>query len=242
MASLAKARRVYYDFLEQEAQRFFITAIASDTGLVKPKHFSGMKDYAVRERSCYDTVMAGVMQSSLRRLKIDNPLKDYNYPKILRDHYWQGNYFLDDLSGKDYVAGDANIYAFWFGIINSNSMLKKSIKSMQEVGLDDPFPLSYTKNTKKPRFILAEHFVPQWEAQSIWPQMGLFYIELLRKIDKKKAREHLRSYKKVIEENSNFMELFTAHGKPYKSLLYSADGGMLWASMYLYLIKQRASI
>ena len=230
----------YGSFLEKEAKKFYKTVIDTKTGLVKPKKFSAMKDHAIRKSSCYDTVMVAVMQEACKKLRITAP--KHNYENILRKYYWNNDHFLDDLSGKSYISADANIYPFWFNIIKSKDMLSKAIKSMQNLGLDYPFPLHYTKTNAKPKFILAETLVPDWEATSIWPQMGLVYIELLRRINKSKAAKHLNEYKKIIEQNQNFIEVFNVQGKPYKSVLYSANGGMSWASMYLHLIKKKAGI
>jgi len=71
----------YKDFLEQEAERFFERVIDEKTGLVKPVRFSSMKDHSIRQSSCYDTVMAGVLQDALKKLKIKNPLHSFNYNK-----------------------------------------------------------------------------------------------------------------------------------------------------------------
>jgi len=230
----------YRSFLKQEAKKFYQTVIDPKTGLVKPKKFSAMKDHAIRKSSCYDTVIAAVMQEACKKLKIKIP--KHNYENILKKYYWTGEYFLDDLSGKNYIAADANLYPFYFGICKSPKMLKKAFEHIQNNGLDDPFPLHYTKKTTHPRFILAELLVPSWEASSIWPQMGLPYIELLRRINKKKAKAYLNSYTQLIEQNQNFIEVFNAQGKPYKSFLYSADEGLSWASMYLHLTKKKAGI
>ncbi|MEM2916641.1 MAG: hypothetical protein QXT19_04780 [Candidatus Woesearchaeota archaeon] len=47
--------------------------------------------------------------------------------KILLKHYWTGDYFLDDLSGKEHVAGDAQVFPFWTGVIDNKKLMKKSI-------------------------------------------------------------------------------------------------------------------
>jgi len=230
----------YRSFLKKEAKKFYTTVIDQKTGLVKPKTFSAMKDHAMRKSSCYDTVMVAVMQESCKKLGITVP--KHNYENILKKYYWNGEYFLDDLSGKTYIAADANLYPFYFGIFKSVKMLKKAFGHIQHNGLDDPLPLHYTKKTTHPRFILAEQLVPGWEASSIWPQMGLPYIELLMRIDKKKAKMFLDRYTQLIEQNKNFIEVYDDKGKPYKSILYSADEGLSWASMYLHLIKKKAGI
>jgi len=61
--------------------------------------------------------------------------------------------------------------------------------------------------------------------------MGLLYIQLLRKVNPTLAAKHIESYKKQVERHRTFLELYTPDGKkPYHSLFYAADEGMLWAA------------
>jgi hypothetical protein len=86
--------------------------------------------------------------------------------------------------------------------------------------------------------VWVEFFVKDWEQQQVWPQMGFVYMDLLRKIDKEKARFHLDQYMRKIEENKNFLELYTEEGGPYRTMWYCCDESLLWAGMYLDLKKK----
>ncbi|MBU1973843.1 MAG: hypothetical protein KKH52_00440, partial [Nanoarchaeota archaeon] len=111
----------YYDhkdFLNKEIQKFFRKVVDPETGLVNLKHFSSMKDMSVRKSSCYDNCQVAMLAKDLTSMKLFNPFKKYNYPQLIKDHFWNGNYFFDDITRKDYVAGDANLFPFIFGIIN----------------------------------------------------------------------------------------------------------------------------
>jgi hypothetical protein len=176
----------------------------------------------------------------LKKIKIlDNPFKKYDYKKLIKKHFWTGSYFLNDLSGHKEVIGDANIYPFWFSVFDSKEMLKKAVKSIQKNNLDKPFPLKYnSRKSKNEKMIFVEFFVHNWEKDAIWPQMAFVYIDLLSKIDKKKARFHLEQYTRVIKINKNFLEVYDPNGKPFSTPFYTVDESMSWAVMFLALKKR----
>ncbi|MBU1202061.1 MAG: hypothetical protein KJ583_07110 [Nanoarchaeota archaeon] len=223
----------YKDFIENEAKKFFEIVVDKDSGLVKKSHFSSMKDHAVRKSSCYDNVMVGWLSKNLKTLGFENPLSDYNFKKIIKDNFWTGSYFLDDLSGRKFITGDSNVFPFWTGVFNSRNMINSAVKSVRKEGLDKPFPLKYSM--KKSRVIWYGFFAKGYEFQNIWPMMSYPYIELVSSIDKELARVYLKRYSEVIEKNETFLEVYTPSGKPFKTLFYMTDEGMLWSAMHLRL-------
>ncbi len=228
----------YRGFLEAEANRLFHIAIDADTGLVrKDRVFSSMKDYARRSSSCYDNVMVAMLKAELDELHLENPLRHYNYKKIIRDAFWNGSYFADDLGGRDYVAGDANVFPFWSGLFSSAAMLEKSVNAIRDAGLDRPFPLKYVARGVKQGMIAYELLVRGWQADSVWMQLGPVYVSLLKRIDKDDAARHVETYRKLIESYGTYFEVFSSSGKPFSTAFYHADEGMLWASLYLDLVR-----
>lgn len=230
----------YRAFLNKEIKRFHDIVFDKEKGLVKENAcFSSMKDYSVRKSSCYDNVMAAMLNNELKKIKIlENPFKEYDFKKTIKDNFWNGSYFLDDLSGSEYVAADANVFPFWCGVFDDSKMLKSSIEAIQKERLDKPFPLKYAKNkVKEIKMIGSEIFVPGYERSSIWMHMGPLFIGLVKKIDKNKAEFYINQYKAIIEKHKNYLEVFDANGKPYKTPFYYADEGMLWAVNFLELIR-----
>ena len=226
------------DFLNNEIEIFFNTVIDKKTGLVKRKrHFSGMRDYYVRDSSCYDNTMVAILADTLNKIKIlKNPFKRFNYPKIIKDYFWTGSYFLNDLSGSTHVSGDANVFPFWLGVFKDKEMLKSSIKAMQYKNLDKPFPLKYVGGSINEKKLWFEFLVSNWEGKCVWSHMGPLFVKLVNRIDKKQAKEYQEMYKAVIEGNKNFFELYNPPGKPYRSLFYMADESVSWAANYLTMI------
>ncbi len=113
-------------------------------------------------------------------------------------------------------------------------MIKESILSIQRAGLDLPFPLKYSNNTKQ-KVILLGKLVEGYEHNTIWMHMGPLFVELVQKVDPTQAKKYREAYTKLIEKNKNFLEVFHPDGTPFTSPFYYADEGMVWAANYLTL-------
>ncbi|MBN1385942.1 hypothetical protein JW968_03110 [Candidatus Woesearchaeota archaeon] len=224
----------YHDFLQ--AQTYFYHEFAFDekTGLLtKNINFSSIKDNSRRRSSCYDNCMLALLNEELKRTRLDNPFKNHNITKTVKEKFWNGDYFLDT-TNTNHVAGDANTFPYWTGLFDSAAMMKKSIKAIQENHLDDPFPLKYTHKPLKGEIRWPmSMLLPDYEADTLWTHLGLCYISVVSKVDKKLAKEYLSRYKENIEKHKNFLEVYWPNGKPFRTLLYYCDHNMLWASMYL---------
>jgi len=226
-------------FLDKEIRFFFENAVDKKTGLVrKDKAFSSMKDHSIRHSSCYDNSMLFMMQKACKSLGLINPLKRYNYTKLLLRRFWNGRYFYDDLTYKGYVAGDANLFPFWTGAVSDNEIMAKAFSSVMDAGLDKPFPLCYTNNTSRVDFISAKIFVSNYEGTVAWCHMGMLYIDMMGRVDKKKQRDYLDQYTRLIMKHGNYLELFNKDGTPYNTLFYHSDDSMSWCANYLRAIKE----
>lgn len=229
----------YKDFLNEMIDYYFEKYAENNTGLpIRDYHFTSMKDFAKRKQACVDVCFLAETQKNTELLGLVNPLAKYDYKKILMEKYWTGEYFLDDLSGKKYLAGDANIIPFYLGIIKDKEILKKTIKTLRKHRFDDPMPLRYTHHAEEDvNFHMIEIFVSGYEKSSTWPQLGLLYVTIVKDIDDKLAKEYLISFTRTIENYKNFPELFTRDMKIFKTPFYYCDEGMNWAAMYLELVE-----
>jgi hypothetical protein len=234
--------------LNKEIQRFYRLVVDPQNNLVKKsENFSSMKDFSIRQSSCYDNCMLAMLAMDLFDMKLYNPFKVHQpklkskkeaqqfYSKLLTKELWNGKYFFDDLQRKDYVAGDANLFPFILGIIKDKSMLKSAIKQIQNSALDQPLPLKYTSSRKDIKFIWQEWFFRNYESDSVWTHMGPLYVMLLKEVDKNEANAHKEDFTRVIEKYQGFPEVLFANGKPFHSPVYYCDRGMLWAANYLTL-------
>ncbi|MBI2133657.1 hypothetical protein HYU11_03160 [Candidatus Woesearchaeota archaeon] len=224
----------YREFIDSEVSRLFSLAIDRRTGLVTEKRFfSSIKDYAKRKCSCYDNVMIGMLCQDLKTLRIENPFSEFNYRKLIRDNFWNGSYFEDELEGSGYVSGDSNIFPYSSGLFSSSGMIRKSADSICSAGLDFPFPLKYANARASQRMIAYELFVRGWQKDAVWSNLGPIFMRVIWNARKSDASEYMEMYRKVIEAHGNYIEVFDRDGKPFNTPFYHADEGMLWASMFL---------
>ncbi len=226
----------YKDFLNKEIHKLFKAVINLHTGLVKPDvSFSSIKDFAVRKSSCYDNCLVAMLAKDLKSMRLDNPFDKFSYPELIKRHFWNGEYFNDDLSSYQYVASDANLFPFALGIITDKEMIQSALNKVHQAGLDEPFPLKYTAGRQQVNFIWQEVFLRNYESNAVWMHMGPLYVKLLQQIDKERAKAYKEKYRQLIELHKNFMEVFDAQGKPFNTPFYHCDSGMLWAANYLTL-------
>lgn len=226
----------FKDFLNKEIKRYYEKVINQHTGLVKPElHFSSIKDFAIRKSSCYDNCMVALLAKDLKSMKLDNPFEKFSYPELIKRHFWNGEYFYDDLSQHKYVAGDANLFPFALGIITDKEMLQSAFKKIHEAGLDEPFPLKYTASRDNINFIWQEFFLHNYESSAVWMHLGPLYVKLLQQVDKERAKAYTEKYQQLIEQHKNFLEVFNEKGKPFSTPFYHCDSGMIWAANYLTL-------
>jgi hypothetical protein len=233
----------YREFLNSEIQKYARTVIDEKSGIVRRKIFSGMRDHVRVKSSCYDMIMSVMLYNEidlinkmLRKDILINPLKKHHLRENLIKHYWNGNYFRNNPE-HNLCTGHCNTYPYILGVITDKKMMLSSTKSIQENHLEEPIPLQYGYDIHT-KFIWQGFFAMDWEKDTSWSVLGLSYITMLYRIDKRLAKKHLEQFKKNIEKYHGFIELYKKDGTPYRSLFYTADNSMLWASMYLDLKRQ----
>ncbi|MBI5392266.1 hypothetical protein HZA96_00210 [Candidatus Woesearchaeota archaeon] len=234
---------VYRPFLDQQILFFFNTAINKKTGLIKDKSYSSMKDLSKVKSSCYNNCMAGMIKQEIElieekyKIKLSNPFIDYNYKKIIKENFFNGNYFNDGLYDKGYVAGDANVFPFWCNIFDikqsadARKIFSSCLAAMQKEYLDKPFPLRYTSVKLKGKYLLLQNLLASnYEGNTIWMHLGLCYLDVIAEYDAELLKRYVEQYQQKILESHSFLEIYDADGGVYKTFFYYADEGMLWAS------------
>jgi len=230
----------YKKFLSLKINNYYIEFIDHKTGLIRQDiDFSGMKDAFKRKSACVDNCMVAMMASDLKKIRnLPNPFSEYDYEKLIKENFWTGKFFKDDLSGDDYLAGDANVIPFSTETIKDTGTLEQCIKAIQENELDKPFPLKYAVDyIEWKQRTLSNVFTSNYEGDTIWMNIGVLYIAQVAKANKQLARKYLKNYTRLIESHKNYLELFNPNGSVYKTLFYHADEGMIWAAIYLKLKK-----
>lgn len=218
----------HHDYLQHELNTYADTVLKN--GRVKRHHhFSGMRDHARHDSSCYNHCMSILLARESTKLGFHFPYSERELIKTLEE-YWTGTHYKDDRANTE-ASGDANTLPYWLGI---KKHFRQSLKTIQEQGLDAPVPLAYA-NHKCTHMLKTEWLVPGWQHHTRWPFLGLLWSHAVKKNKPALAQQYKKQYAELIERDGTLYEIYTPEGKPYKSLFYHADEGMLWASMWLTL-------
>ncbi|MFH1073385.1 MAG: hypothetical protein V1743_08205 [Nanoarchaeota archaeon] len=227
----------YKPFLENEVLKYREKVFDSSKGIVKRNtYFSSIRDQYTRDSSCYDNCCVAMLSQELELLRLKNPFQRHDLKKNIRKNFWNGRYFSDDLSKEAHVAGDANVFPFYFGIFDDKKMMRSSIAAIRRAGLDKPFPLKYANARDKRKELWVARLTPNYEGSAVWLHLGLAYLHVVSLMDKRMLTLYLEKYKKIILTHQNFLEVFTPEGKPYHAAFYMCDDAMLWAASYLALL------
>jgi hypothetical protein len=228
--------KTYQPFIIGQVEAYARDVLDSNSGLVNLKRYSGMRDHAARKSSCYDNCMTAMISSELGRLSIDNPLKGRDFQSLIKNNFWNGSHFTDELDSEK-LTGDANVFPFWCGVFDDAAMFARCRSAISRAGLDKPFPLRYEAGALQARSSIFTWLAPGYEGDTVWAHLGLCYLDALARYDSKAMKQHLDEYSKVIEGFGNLIEVLRPDGRPYGTLLYAADDSLIWAAKYLHLRK-----
>lgn len=230
----------YKKFIEEQVEYIYENDIDKETGLLrKDRHFSSMKDHSLRISDCYLNSMLGLLSICLTKAKYYNPFSEYDYKELLMKNFWKEDHFIEDLSGKNILSGDANVFPFWTGVVKDKEMLTKVIQAIKRKELDKPFPLKYTTKEDVPKKLhLADLFVYGYEHDTVWVHLAMCYLKIVERADKELLKQYLKQYESKIKEHKNFLEVYFADGKPFKRPLYVVDDSMIWVAVFLELYQK----
>jgi len=229
---------VYKPFFDLQVDYYFDKIFDFETGLVRAGKFSSMKDNVKHNSSCYNNCMLSMLSDELDYFKLRNPFKSYDIKAKIMENLWNGDYFFDDMNKGRYVAGDANTFPFWCNVTDDKKIFKKAITAIQRAGLDKPWPLKYTRENVKPSILFPLNILlPDYETDTIWMHLGLCFLDVVKKFDKKLFKIYINKYTKLIEKHKNFLEIYNPDGSIFIKTLYASDESMIWAAKYLELTK-----
>ena len=232
--------REYRAFLEKEIARYASLVFDPSTSLVRSdRSFSSMKDLAKRKSSTYDNSMLVMLSKDLTALRLSNPFAKYDIAKAMQTQLWNGRFFEEDMRKTGIVTGDANTFPFWCGAFSDKNMAQSCIKQIRKHGLDQPFPLKYTVESRRiSRMILIEPLTFGYERDAVWMHLGLCYMDVAQRYDKRLFQEYVDKLAVIIEKHKTFLEVFGPDGQPFRTPFYVSDEGMLWAAKWLRIVKR----
>lgn len=229
----------YRGFLESEIMFYDGEVVDRKTCLVRlDRNFSSMKDQARRSSSCYSNCMLFMLAEDLASVGFCCPFNASATRKSLLANFWNGNYFHDDAEFSKVVTGDANTFPFWCGVTDQKQVFDRCMASMERAGLTDPFPLKYTsKRGRISRMHFSDMFSGGYERDTVWMHLGLCFLDVVKRYDRKRFRAYVRQYGGLIRRHRNFLEVYDRRGEPFHNAFYYSDESMLWVSKWLFLKK-----
>ncbi len=237
--------RKHTDFLNRKISEFYEKVFDKDKNVVRlDKNFSTMRDNYKRKSSMYSNCCVAMLSDEIERLRgnkvmLTNPLKKWNPKKTLRDRFWVGTHFLDDISNEHYVSTDANVMPYLFGIFTDKSMIETSINTIVSHKLDSPIPAKYTSRPiKSKEDTLLSFFAKNYEGDTCWTNLGVLLMQVTAKVNKVLLRKYMDVYLEMLEEHRNFLELFNPDGTFYKTPFYMYDEGMLWSAVFYQVLEE----
>jgi hypothetical protein len=213
------------------------------TGLVRRGiRLSSAKDSARRESAFYDNVIFWATCSLAGTLGIAHDPLDLD---ALKDRiiaaFWdeKAGHFIDDLSSAS--RRDAHYSADWLctlytGFLHAGNpqdlvYLQTCADTTLARNLDMPFPLKYQESDRRMHQVsLTALMVPSYGGTAIWSFWGAEFMKLLLILaqctgDKKyldRARQHVHTYKDLVERHRGFPEVFRANGKMLRNPVYKS--------------------
>ncbi len=227
------------DLFRRAVERYRRLVIDPGTGLVRhDRSFSTQKDFHTRRGCAYDNVCLLLLRDELRSAReagVDLPDPFTTFGDLtarFADQFWTGSYFRDTLRGAPYVASDANLCPYFFGVIDDKEMAYSSIRAVQHAKLDTPIPVSYTRvrirRTENP---VLRFLSPNYQGNSGWTLLSGIYLTVLARFDHPDTDRVARFFYDLIDRERTCLELYDPKGKPYKTWGYRTDEAMLWSAM-----------
>jgi hypothetical protein len=231
------------EFLERCIGRFVHEVIDPETGRVRSnRHFSEARDYVKRSSSCYSNTICFLLQQSLERLGLSNPLSSFDYPAILMEHFYdpESRSFRDDLQQTSGPSADACILPFWVGMNGFSGFdanFDETLAYLDRTGLSHPLPARYGNGDGVVSGIWLERLNP-WQRDAVWTCLGLHLLEALSLYNPSRFRRECDRYIELVESHSSFPEVLDPQRlRLYRSCVYTAENTMIWAANLLALIR-----
>jgi hypothetical protein len=222
--------------LEREIARFHEIVFDPELGMARPDgYFSGPRDCMTGRSTVFANTMIALVGRMADELELPNPFRGTDVLGAMWQHHWMGDHFRDSLC-RDIPSGDANVWPFFFEVIEDQQMQRRALATLDERGYARPLPLRYFP-TRLPEAELPipRAATPNYQGDTSWMQLGAAYLKVLGQVDRPLMEWHRANVARIIERDRNYLEVYTSGGDPYKgrAFLYYCDQGMIWASMFL---------
>jgi hypothetical protein len=226
-------------FIEHELRKY-TKKYLDTTGHVRPIKFAEMRDAVVYDRSAYAVTLVGRMAWCVEQLGLGSfPYDLQKYQEELITRYWNGQYFNADRA-TDAFSAECALFPFFLGVIEDDALATATFDYITDNDYDQPFPMIYTKQPDafKYHWWMTGPFMPQYEAYTLWSWHGMFYLHSLRRFKHPEFEAQRERFANgMIEQHGTFPEMLNKDGSWYYAPIYRGDPGMVWAAIYVDLVR-----
>lgn len=225
-------------FLNAELEHY-VKKFLTDTGDIRPGvRYAEMRDAVYYDRSAYAIALVGRMARCVQELNLKYfPFTPAVYSSILKDVYWQGDFFKADRRQVTFSA-DSALMPFFLRVVEDETLVNKTLDYIESKELNLPYPMHYGETPTKRlryRFGMGPISMPNYTETSLWTWHATFYLHLLLRYRRKEYTQQYKQFTKLIERHRTYPELTKPDGSWYYAPFYRADPGMVWAALFLEL-------
>lgn len=224
-------------FLSHQLQEYCDNYLDKSGDLRPGLRIAEMRDAVYYDRSAYAISLIGRMAYCVQKLHLPGfPFAPDVYETILKDHYWNGQYFNADRS-NDAFSSDSALMPFFLKVIEDKAMIEKTLDVIHKKKFNMPFPLRYGERDHefKHRFGMGHWMMPRYTGDTMWTWHGTFYLHIMQRIKHPDYALNYKRFVRMIEKQGTYPELINANGKWYDTPIYRSDPGMVWVALFLAL-------
>lgn len=233
----------YEVFLKKQAALYFKTRLEASGLPSLRKDYSGMKDAVKRKGSLYTFYMGWLLAKMTESLGW-SCAPTHDWEDLLMTHFWSEKlgYFFEDRKQRNYMSSDVNLIGFYLGLLPLDQRWDRIMNAIEERELAKPLALRHGEARKASSERIVERiFAPNYQGDTIWANVGMIYLSLLNQSRREEARAAIERWCDRVEQDQNFLELFSKEGKAFSTWAYCSDEGMNWSVQLLALIAPETS-
>lgn len=229
------------EFLSYQLQKYRDDFLDNSGDIRGDVRFAEMRDAVYYDRSAYAVALVGRLAYCVQKLSLPGfPFAVQKYQEILKDHYWNGDYFNADRVNDAY-SSDSALMPFFLKVIDDKKMADRTFDTINKKKMNMPYALRYSERHRefRHRFGMGHWIMPNYTGSTMWTWHGTFYLHTLNRYNRPEYDLQYKKFARMIEKQGTYPELINADGSWYNAPFYKADPGMVWVALFLELPKPR---
>ena len=230
-------------WIAAEVAYFVEVVVDPSTGLVRAgRHFSAHRDTFRNGSTAYANTMVALLARTVEETGWGPTTLSRQFAgdwgSLLRRHFWTGDRFRDRFD-SDETSGEANVWPFFFGLVEDAGMRTAALETLRREGYATPYPLRFATTHSNEGLLPAYRlWSADYQTTATWTSLGSAYLAVLRDEDPAAAEVELDRMRRLVERDGTFWEVLDGAGRPWRSRtgLSVSDYSMLWGAILLELL------